>query len=131
MEGVDFHCSSVLESAILSNTNLVQECYDQLEGIMNMKLNHHKDDKDAGCRRSWLEGVLKSCMWKYSAGVNLRLPLIVDLLTHDGNNNTIIQDNSDNSTLDDKDMKGFYQSMISPRTKAFGERYIDDRLLKR
>jgi hypothetical protein len=108
LEGVDFHCSSVLESAILSDAKLVRVCLE--------KLGAGTDTDTDG--RSWLEGKLKSCMWKYSGGVNFRLPLI----------STETNDNNDD---DDDDLKRFYETFIRPRVEAFSERYIDERLNKR
>ena len=112
IEGVDFHCSSVLESAILSDATLVRECLEKFGAGTNTNTNTNADG------RSWLEGKLKSCMWKYSGGMNFRLPLI----------STESNDNSNNS--DDEELKGFYNSVIRPRVDAFSERYIDERLNK-
>ncbi|VEU44115.1 unnamed protein product [Pseudo-nitzschia multistriata] len=119
VEGVDFHCSSILESAILSNPKVVEDCCDHLEAI-DRKYGHGNsstgNDRRTRSLHSSLRGVLKSCMWKYSAGVNLRLPL----LTAGG------------STEDKRegvnDLKQFYENVIKPRTKAFAERYVEDRL---
>ena len=121
LEGVDFHCSSILDSVILCNPKLVQECCDQLEAI-GLNCNHHRpaasNDQCIGSRRSWLERVLKSCMWKYSAGVNLRLYFdTTDAITSGINEHS--------------DLKEFYEASIKPKTKIFSTRYIDERLCKR
>ena len=109
IEGVDFHCSSVLESAVLCDTNLVKECFVKLANGPPRLRAAGQD------RRSWLEGLLKSCMWKFSGGVNFRMPL---LGTNDGDDN-------------DSDLKDFYSTLIKPRVDAFSERYIDERISKR
>ena len=108
IEGVDFHCSSVLESAILCDTNLVKECFVKLA---NGRPRLRAAGQD---RRSWLEGLLKSCMWKFGGGVNFRLPMVAT-----------------ETTKDDGDMKDFYEALIKPRVDAFSERYIDERINKR
>ena len=117
IEGVDFHCSSVLESAILSDATLVRECLEKLGpgSSTNTNTNTHMNNTDG---RSWLEGKLKSCMWKYSGGVNFRLPLISTETT--GNSNS----------SGDDELKVFYDTVIRPRVDAFGERYIDERINK-
>jgi hypothetical protein len=118
VEGVDFHCSSVLNTAILTNPLLVQECYKKLERI-TLPTRYHPMPT-SGCtaeRFVWLEGLLKSCMWKYSAGVNLRLPLAPKL---------------SNSEEDDyTELKQFWKEMIEPMTKAFSTRYVVERLSPR
>jgi hypothetical protein len=125
-EGVDFHCSSVLRSTILSNTALVQECYNQLElmrppasvdPIPKPSSRPSKSDikEFMECRLTWLEGFLKSCMWKYSAGVNLRLPLVAMVEAH--------KDDPNENAL-----KEFWCQMVQPHTKSFSVRYVSDRL---
>ena len=107
-EGVDFHCSSVLESAILCDTSILKECFVKLANGRPRLRTAGQD------RRAWLEGLLKSCMWKFSGGVNFRLPLTAAESIKDGD--------------DDDDLKDFYESLIRPRVDAFSQRYIDERL---
>ena len=61
-----------------------------------------------------MEGVLKSCMWKFSAGVNRRLPLVV--AKGEGHND------------DESFLISLWKDLIMPRAKAFAERYVMDRL---
>jgi hypothetical protein len=119
IEGIDFHCSSILESTILNNDQLVCECCVELQRI-NIR-NIPSDLSSSTNRRSWLEGLLKTSMWKFSAGVNYRISLIVD--DDDGVAN-MNQNDDDN----DKYLKQFYKTFVLPRTKAFSERYINERL---
>lgn len=118
-EGIDFHCSSVLESAVLNDTALTMECCDTLK---DAKLPSSVPPIPAlrALRRSWLEAVLKSCMWKYSAGVNFRLPLLVAAEANSGSGEDVPES--------DADLKQLWESMICPRTKIFAERYVSDRL---
>jgi hypothetical protein len=118
VEGVDFHVSSVLNSAVLSNTTLVQECYNQLEHMTLPARFHPMSPTNGDQRHERLEGLLKSCMWKYSAGVNLRLPLI-PLVTEDSCKGG-----------DDTDLTRFWKEMIQPKTKAFSTRYVAERISK-
>jgi len=108
-EGVDFHCSSVLESAILSDAQLVRESFVKLVNSSNIQLPVSIQD-----RRSWLEGLLKSCMWKYGGGVNFRMPMVGTKSTNGGD--------------EERDLKEFYETLIRPRLDAFSRRYIDERL---
>ena len=116
MEGVDFHCSSVLDS-LLSNRKLVEQCCKWFEeGRFSLEPLGLDPIPDSGSeeRRSWLEGVLKRCMWNYSAGVNRRLPL-----------SSIA--NQMNCTKDDL-KTDFWDKLIHPRTKVYAEKYITERL---
>ena len=119
IEGIDFHCSSILESTILNNDQLVRECCNELQRI-NIR-NTPSDLSSSTNRRSWLEGLLKKAMWKFSAGVNYRIPLIVD--DYDG-----VANKNQNDGDNDKEMKQFYKTFVLPRTWAFSERYINERL---
>jgi hypothetical protein len=113
-EGVDFHCSSVLESAVFSDAKLVRECFARLAGMETNR--RHRSPAAGEDGRSWLGGLLKSFMWKYSGGVNFRLPLIAK--GEEGNYN-------------DAELKRFYETIIRPRVEAFSNRYIEERLTKR
>jgi hypothetical protein len=114
-EGVDFHCSSILET-ILSDRELVEQCYKRLEGIAGLE-----DDSSTrvpaeemnGRRRAWLEGIVKRCMWNYSAGVNRRLSL------------TRIVDPKKPET---GELKAFWDKLIQRKAKGFAERYVKERL---
>ncbi|OEU10666.1 hypothetical protein FRACYDRAFT_247207 [Fragilariopsis cylindrus CCMP1102] len=53
IEGIDFYCSSILESTILNNDQLVRECCNELQRI-NIR-NTPSDFSSSTNRRSWLE----------------------------------------------------------------------------
>jgi hypothetical protein len=115
MEGVDFHCSSVLDS-ILNDQELVETCHERLASVAGKPGMDPMPDAKEG-RRSWLEGVLKSCMWNYSAGINRRLPLMISIIRE------AIQPKPDQDEL-----SAFWKELILPRAKTFAERYVKDRL---
>lgn len=118
MEGVDFHCSSVLKSAILDHSSVVQECLDCLKALdlppTIAPLPNQRDEQ-----LEWLEGILKSCMWNFIAGVNLRQSLVVP-----SPDKPLACENNDK----EEPMKRFWTEHVLPRTKAFSERYVRERL---
>jgi hypothetical protein len=105
IEGVDFHCSSILET-VLGDRELVETCINRLGRIELFVPD------DVENRRLWLEGILKKCMWTYSGGVNRRLPLM----------------RKNNSNVEREDPLKDIWELIAPKAKAFAERYIHDRL---
>ena len=116
-EGIDFHCSPILDH-LLKDAELVQNCLTRLRTFDKMLFNGKPmplSNKD-GLQRSWLEGVLKSCMWTYSAGVNLRRSLIKGPS----------QDHGKSKNADH--LKLFWNELILPRTKSYAERYIQHRI---
>ena len=140
-EGIDFHVSNILDKVFLNNNEFVQElCCNNNELFSLQKHNTFSSSVSPSSasplspnqqqqhRRSLLEGVLKHCMWKYSAGVNHRIPLISNNDNkHDNNyHNKNGRDNDDSHT--GNSMKQFYISCILPRTTIFSERYIQERL---
>lgn len=64
LEGVDFHCSPVIDH--LLSTAAV--------GILTdiLVLAGEEIPAEGGERRTWLELFLKDCMWKFSSGINFR-----------------------------------------------------------
>ncbi len=64
--GIDFHCSSVVD-VLLSNPNLATSLREKFAGTKNIKENINWD---------WLSRQIKLCIWKYSSGVNHRLPIV-------------------------------------------------------
>ena len=113
VEGVDFHCSGVLET-ILSDRELLETCYSRLNSLVDCDgLDPMPLDMSSDSRRQWLEAILKKSIWNYSAGVNRRLSLTGKVLTTDG-----------------KDVlkKRFWDELISPRVKAYAEKYVRQRL---
>jgi hypothetical protein len=109
IEGIDFHCSPVLQN-ILADRELVETYVTRLSSFDDI-LGRVPSACDE--RRSWLEGILKSCMWKYSAGINHRRSLT--------------------PTVDAKSAKidllqPFWVESVSPRTRRYAERYIKERI---
>lgn len=114
IEGVDFHCSSVLDG-LISQPEFVDSSCTQLT---DLTINHNLGTIPASPndRRAWLERVLKHCMWNYSAGVNRRLPL----MEATGATSTAKQEDS---------LEAFWKAHILPRTRLFAETYVKDRLV--
>jgi hypothetical protein len=135
-EGVDFHCSSVLETSVLSDIDFLRECYDLLEKMtlpssvtpfptaeVPTSASSYVVKDVFVRRRCWLESLLKTLMWNHSAGVNLRLPLVPH--DHDGSHSPVTTDPQAKLSL-----KVFWETKIRPRTKAFSERYIQERIAR-
>jgi hypothetical protein len=112
-EGVDFHCSSILDVVIADHT-LVKNCVTQL-GDITGSIGLGPMPSASNEKRAWLERVLKRCMWNFSAGVNRRLPLVLD---------------GQASPSDKKDdpLEQIWRNLILPKTKAFAEHYVRERL---
>ena len=121
-EGIDFHCSGVLDD-VLSDPWLVHQCLTQIGALSTSVLGLGPVPPEASEKRSWLERVLKKCMWDYSSGVNRRLPL---LLLDD--ERVSIARRNDNAEQDP--LKTIWQSLILPKTRAFAENYVISRLQK-
>jgi hypothetical protein len=124
-EGVDFHCSPIVD-ILLKDQGLVQSCLtwlatneDELRGLVP----HQPAVLDGanvcdGRQRSWLEGIVKKCMWQYSAGVNHRRSLTASLV-------------GSGSTTGTKDrLKCFWDELLATRSRAFSELYIQQRLTR-
>jgi hypothetical protein len=109
IEGIDFHCSPVLQN-ILADRELVEAYLTRLSSFDD-SLGRVPSTWDE--RRSWLEGILKSCMWKYSAGINRRRSLTP----------TVDAESEKGDVL-----KSFWAESVSPRTRTFAERYIKERI---
>lgn len=118
--GVDFHCSNILEATVLNDTTFVMDCCAKLSD-MSLPPTVPPVPATVATRRSWLEALLKTCMWKYSAGVNFRQPLFMIEDEATKNEDQILA----NATL-----KEFWESHIRPRTKAFSENYVKNRLAR-
>lgn len=71
VEGVDFHCSAVIDH-LLSKEQLMGVCHD----LLVLSSPDEEVPGDGQGRRDWLQGVLQSCMWHFSSGVNRRLALV-------------------------------------------------------
>lgn len=115
-EGVDFHCSSILDM-VTTDQDLVDTCLAQL-GEITAAIGLGPIPTASNEKRPWLERVLKRCMWNYSAGVNRRLPLIIS----DG------RESSSSSNKKDDPLEMIWQNLILPKTKVFAEQYVKERL---
>ena len=113
-EGVDFHCSSVLDG-LVSDTEFIERCCTQLNDI-SASLDLRPVPFSITEKRIWLERVLKRCMWKYSAGVNRRLPM------------REIDTTSASALNKDDALQNFWLNFILPKTKSFAEKYVKERL---
>lgn len=111
-EGVDFHCSSIIDY-ILSDSTLVHKCEEKFEKIVGLGPlpQGHAD------RKAWLERILKRCMWKYSAGVNRRLPMTM-----------MIHSENDDSKQETSPMEAVWKEIVQTKAKKFAEQYVKDRL---
>jgi hypothetical protein len=111
VEGVDFHCSAVIEH-LLSDQELTGMCHDLL--VLSQGVDAARVPATMEGRRSWLEGIFKSCMWTFSAGVNRRRPLM-----------------GGTSFLDDTHpYANIWNELLEPRVRQYQERYVKDRLAR-
>ncbi|KAI2513798.1 hypothetical protein MHU86_581 [Fragilaria crotonensis] len=97
VEGVDFHCSSVLDQ-LTSDEIFASTCIDRLmqDGVLKVGSKDH------------LMAILKKCMWKYSSGVNYRQPLIGNI--------AILEE--------DPKLKLFWHDLVASQVKEFAARHI-------
>jgi hypothetical protein len=102
-EGIDFHCSSVLEY-LVANKPIAAICHDLLLLSGSDLISSDSDE--------WLQNFAKRCMWKYSAGLNRRLPLM----------NLVKKDDNDK-------YKQLWTELLEPCTLAFQKQYISQRLV--
>eukprot|EP00978_Attheya_sp_CCMP212_P038874 scaffold197021_cov68-Attheya_sp.AAC.3 len=128
LAGIDFHCSSVLES-IVANDGLVKSVLDVLQelppdcGICDDDDNH---DRDSIGGKSLVLKTLKECMWKFSAGVNHRRALVVQSTAEE---KVSKQPNTNNNNPSrDEIVRRIWDTMISDKVNAFAKAYVEDRL---
>lgn len=70
LAGVDFHCTNIID-VVLNKTN-EKVC----NHIINLISKNENKDLKTNEKDETLGRFLKSCMWNYHSGVNLRRPLI-------------------------------------------------------
>lgn len=116
IEGVDFHCSAVVDH-LLSDNELVGVCHDLI--VLSQQRDAGQIPATAEGRRSWLEGIFKECIWNFSAGVNRRHPLISN--TADGKS----PENADQPAY-----SNMWSELMAPRVRAFQQKYVQDRLAR-
>ena len=107
VEGVDFHCSNILDE-LIADRQLTALCLDLL--ILADVDNIPSSDDG---RRAHLEEVLKSCMWRYSSGVNRRRPLYPD--------SGVLPASDDN-------YKELWTDLVAPKAHAYQRSYVNQRL---
>ena len=108
-EGIDFHCSNVVD-VLLKNTSVVDAC----KAMMN----------DAKLSSLSLEDVLKRCIWKFSAGVNLRRPLLLLPTNIKGGVNI----DNDNEEEKEHHLKKLWKEVLAPVVQAYQTQYLEERL---
>ena len=100
LQGVDFHCSSIIES-LLADAPFCELCTDLLSFADARKTEDS----------SQLAAIFKRCIWTYSSGVNRRRPLI------------------ETSQDDDDEYREFWEQLVEPRVTAFQKDYLKQRLV--
>jgi hypothetical protein len=110
IEGVDFHCSAVVDH-LLTDNELVGVCHDLL--VMSQQRDASQIPVTAEGRRSWLEGIFKECMWNFSSGVNRRQPLL---------SNTADGKSAENT--DPQAYSNMWSELMAPRVRAFQQKYV-------
>ena len=112
-EGVDFHCSSVLDF-VLSDTSTQARLSASLRDASKRGIVKPLP-QEASDSRAWLENVLMEMIWTFSAGLNLRLPLT---------------SHSEEMAPNEKEAKEIWKDAVLPRTKFFAENYVRQRLAR-
>ena len=114
LAGVDFHCSSVLDH-VIANEAEYKRCLEGLCGIvLPAGLGPVPTDKDK--ERAYLMQTMKTCMWKFSSGVNHRRPLCSESQT-------------DKETKEDA-LQRFWDNALSSNVEHFRKKYVQDRLAR-
>jgi hypothetical protein len=124
LAGIDFHCSSILES-IVTNDGLVKSVLDALQEVPLGCSICNDDDRDSIGGKSLVLKTLKECMWKFSAGVNYRRAL-VDQSTAE--QTVSKQPNNNNNPSRDEIVRRIWDTMISDKVNVFAKAYVEDRL---
>lgn len=114
LAGVDFHCSSVLDQAIRDVSDY-ERCYESLcrvavrAGLSPLPTNKEK-------QRTHLMQVMKSCMWKYSSGINHRRPLVGEAT----------------KPADGKEaaLKSFWEENVASSVENYTKQYVGERLAR-
>jgi len=113
-EGVDFHCSSILDT-ILADSWLFQQALTQFGAVCGTA-RIEKAPEAQSEQRAWLEKILKRCMWNFSAGVNRRLPLFQE------------ENRPCRSTSEKDPLESVWKGLVLSRAQAFAEDYVKRRL---
>ena len=109
--GVDFHCSAVLET-LLSNESIAS--------VVARRLGMTNGDNLSGCgegKAESLMNVAKSCMWSFSSGVNHKRDL-------SSTADAVVTTTDDN----DKQLKSLWDDLLNKPAKDYTSRYVSSRL---
>lgn len=105
-QGVDFHCSNIIDHLLSSDPSFVDLCLD----LLGKRPEGGNNDQ-----HSWLVNILKRCMWDYSAGVNRRRPL---LSCSDGK-----------AATETDNYKEFWEQLVLSKVTAYQKSYLEHRLV--
>jgi len=115
LAGVDFHCSSVLDAVISQDADF-ERCFESLRAIaIPAGLSSAPANKDK--RRLYLMQAMKTCMWKFSSGVNHRRPLLSEEAS---------------TEVDPKEaaLKSFWEENLASSVESYMKKYVGDRLAR-
>ena len=108
--GVDFHCSAVLET-VLSDEGVAAAVAQRMDEI-----NVTKGGEDMA---ETVMNVAKTCMWRYSSGVNHKRDL-----------SSMVDGTASNNNMDgDKQLKALWDDLLSKPAKDYTTRYVSSRLI--
>jgi len=113
VEGVDFHCSPVLDK-VLEDTSLVREMLDWLQRH-NRQVPNTTTAEQRQQQREYLLHILKGCMWSFSSGVNHRRPLL------EREQASAKRENQD-------ELKELWNELVVPKARSFMSSFIRQRL---
>ena len=114
LEGVDFHCSRVIDD-FLSDRNLVHLSIDLLSFSEDKRRPTASQRISRTDQQTELVEVLKKCMWKYASGVNYRQSLCSSEVCTKNEN----QENYD----------AFWKELVHPWVRKYQTRYLSERLV--
>jgi len=118
-EGVDFHCSSVVDH--LLSLPLAGICADLLH-----LSGHETVPTSPGDRRSYLEKLFKHCMWHFSSGANRRQPL----LPVDAEEEEERVQGDDDAKRKRKRYEDLWHDLLAGEATAFQTNYVLERLAR-
>ena len=107
-EGIDFHCSNLVDQ-LWRYASLAEACR-----------SLHSESLPAGAAVNDEEAqlLLKRCIWKYSAGINLRRPLVEGTKT-----SKTSQEDSETIALNN-----FWKDVVAPLVTNYQTKYLNERL---
>jgi hypothetical protein len=110
VEGVDFHCSAVLDE-LFSDERLCGVCYDL---YLLSQVDKDGEEQQPLDRRAWLESTFQRCMWRYSSGVNRRRNL----------------QTGEPLARDERSWEfELWNKLLAPRAHAYQKKFVEQRLI--